>query len=425
MDIYIHKDVLGFDQHLIYQGETGKTLKTSDIPDDAPIVYGDPSLLEIAKLYGITLPAFPPPAQVRALQAVLGVKDITMVPWQHSIPPGILRRSIEELGRELVRLFSGLDLSYYLNHYQKTAIVFKKLKRAKIDSRAWKIHSEDKELVTPHVFWTFDPDEDWYAREIVFSRCDTKTGRMKVVEGPNLLHLPKEQRNILTSRFGSSGKIWSLDYSSVEPRLVLFLKDDKLSHPPYGSVPLINLMGPQSQGIVDSDIYTSVLTALRITTIPRDMVKVVVLSQLYGAGHDTILGKLEGIRDPNGFIEAVNDYFGLNVIRKRLLKEYEDNDRQFIHSFYGRKLDTRDAKPYMLLNYYIQSTAVDVAMYGFRAMIRHIRDPRIIPLGPIHDAMVLDVHNDLQYKLEELCAVGSRDIPLFPGKVFPLKASRF
>lgn len=417
MDIYIHKDVLGFDQHLIYQGETGKTLKTSDIPDTAPIIYGDPSLLEIAKLYGITLPAFPPPAQVKALQTVLGARDITRVPWQHAIPPGILRRSIEDLGKELVQLFSGLDLSYYLNHYQKTAIVFKKMKRVKIDFRAWKLHSEDKDLVTPHVFWTFQPDEDWFAGETVFSRCDTKTGRMKVVEGPNPLHLPKEQRNILTSRFGSNGKIWSLDYSSVEPRLVLFLKEEKSSGSPYGSVPLIP--------VIDSDIYTSVLTALRITTIPREMVKVVVLSQLYGAGHDTILSKLEGIRDPNGFIEAVNDYFGLNVIRERLLKEYEANDRQFIHSFYGRKLDTSDAKPYMLLNYYIQSTAVDVAMYGFRAMIRCINDPRIIPLFPLHDALILDVHNDLEYKLQELCEAGSRGIPLFPRRVFPLKASRF
>lgn len=394
-------------------------LKTGDIPDEAPIVYGDPSLMEIAKLYGITLPAFPPPAQVRALQTVLGTRDISQVPWQLAIPPVALKRFLIELGQDLHRLFDGLDLSYYINHYKKTAIVFKKLKRAKIDFRAWKIHSENKELATPHVMKTFEPDEDWFAGETVYSRCNTKTGRMTVLEGPNPLLLPKDQRNVLCSRFGPNGKIWSLDFSSIEPRIVLFLKEILAPHPPYGNLPLIGVMP------IESDIYTSVLTSLKITNIPRDMVKVVVLSQLYGAGHDTILGKLEGVRDPNGFIEAVNDFFGLDKIRERLLREYEANDRQFILSYYGRRLDTRDAKPYMLLNYYIQSTAVDVAMYGFREITRQIMDPRIVPLYLLHDAFILDLHNDLSDKLQELCAAGSRNITFFPGRHFPIKPSRF
>jgi hypothetical protein len=294
------------------------------------------------------------------------------------------------------------------------------MKRAKIDPKAWMVHSGNKDLLTPHVFHTFQPDEDWFAEEVVYSRCDTRTGRLKVLKGPNILHLPKEQRNILVSRFGKDGKIMSLDFSSLEPRVLLFLKDLVPSAPLPGSVPRFGLMAPEA------DIYTSVLTSLGIKDIPRDLVKEVVLSQLYGAGYDTIMEKLSGVRDPGGFIEAVNDYFGVDAIRDRLLRQHEANGRAFILSHYGKRVDTSDAKPYILLNYYIQSTAVDVAMYGFRNILRQIHgNNRIIPLFILVDALILDIHNDESEKLQELCEVGASDIPLFPGCKFPIKPSRF
>ena len=113
-------------------------------------------------------------------------------------------------------------------------------------------------------------------------------------------------------------------------------------------------------------------------------------------------------------------------MKERLIKEYEANQRQFILSFYGRYLDTREAKPYMLLNYFIQSTAVDVALYGFRNFLRAISgNPLILPLFILHDALVLDVHNSALESLETLKLHCSKNIPLFPGCEFAIKASRF
>lgn len=417
MNVFIHKTILGFQQHLVVN-DSGEIHRVKEIPDDQLLVFGDPELPEIAKIYGLAIPTFPSQPQLKAFQTVLkgaGDKDI---PWHLAMPSGAFKKDVVSLAEALHRTFGKINLDYYRDHYRKTLSIFNKMQPAKIDSRAWMFHKHNPELLTPHVFNSFKPDSNWFAPQTVYSKSDTKTGRLKVIDGANILHLPKEQRNILTSRFGSEGKVMQLDFRALEPRVVLFV--NQLSSSLSGNVPLL---GYQAVG---EDIYQDVLDALGITDIHRDKVKDVILSQLYGAGYEKILSGLVGIRDPEGFISAVNDFFGLDKIRERLFQEYEANNREFILSFYGRRLDTREAKPYMLLNYFAQSTAVDVAFYGFRNILRAINaNPLIVPLFILHDALVLDVHNSALSHLPGLLLAGSRNIPLFSNCQFALKASRF
>lgn len=417
MNIYIHRDVLGFQQHLLLS-EDRKIRRVQEIPDTEILIYGDPELEEIAKVHGKTLPTFPSEPHRKALEAVLEDEKDQDVPWAMAMPPKAFKRSVEALADQLWDRFAGINLDYYLNHYKKTKPMLGWLEPAKIDPRAWMVHYGNNNLVTPHVFMSFQPGPDGFTNPVVYSKSDTKTGRLKVLEGPNILHLPKEQRNILGSRWGSEGRVMQLDFRALEPRVVLFI--NHLSPSLSGNPPLLGL------GALGEDIYQDVLQNLGITDIHRDKVKDVILSQLYGAGYDKIVSGLEGVRDPDGFIGAVNEFFGLDQLRERLVQEYESNNREFILSFYGRYLDTRDAKPYMLLNYFTQSTAVDVALYGFRNFLRTIRGNQwIVPLFILHDALVLDVHNSALDQLNTLKNACSKDIPLFPGCEFAIKASRF
>jgi hypothetical protein len=418
MDIYIHKELLGFQNHLVVCHEDGNIKKVKDIPDEATLVYGDPELQEIAKLYNLKLPTFPPTPYLKALEAVIGAQEVANAPWHLAIPPSAFKRSIEGLAKGLSTILGGVDLTYYKTHYRRTMPVLHKMQRAKIDPKAWMVHESNSDLVTPHVFRSFEPVDGWFAGDVVYSKSDTRTGRLKVLSGPNILHLPKEQRNILASRYGKEGRIIALDYRALEPRVLLLL--NLLSSPLSGNPPFF------SDNQIEEDIYQTVLTELGITNITRDIVKEVILSQLYGAGHDTILAKLSGIRDPEGFIEAVNDFFGLTELKGRLLEEWEKNDRKFILNFFGRRVDASDAKPYILLNYFIQSTAVDVALYGFLNILRALQgNDMIVPIFILHDALILDVHVSQLETLKELCKIGSQDIPLFPNCKFPIKASRF
>lgn len=412
MDIFIHKNVLGFQQHLVING-FGKINRINEIPDDQLLVFGDPELQEIAKVHNRTLPSFPSEPHLKALQAVSKGIEPLDIPWHLTMPSGVFKKEVMRLAEELQRTFQGINLDYYRNHYRKTLSFLEKMQIAKIDPRAWMVHKNNPELVTPHVLNSFKPDSNWFTSKVTYSKSDTKTGRLKVIKGPNILHLPKEHRNILCSRFGSEGKIMQLDFRALEPRVVLF---SSLS----GNPPLLGY------GSVGEDIYQDVLNSLEITNIHRDKVKDVILSQLYGAGYEKILSSLEGVQDPEGFIAAVNDFFGLEQIRERLFQEYEANNREFILSFYGRMLNTREAKPYMLLNYFTQSTAVEVALYGFRNIVRILNgNNQIIPLFVLHDALVLDVHNSCLDFLSQLAHEGSRNIPLFSGCEFAIKISRF
>jgi hypothetical protein len=423
VDIYIHKEVLGFKQHLLCLPSGELRRVGEELPDEAILIYGDPSFLEVSKLYSLPFPSsFPPPSHVKALRTALGSQDVSKVPWSLAMPPRAFTESVKALGKDLVERFGNLDLNYYQTHYKRGNMAFSRLHPAKIDRRAWMVHSSNRDLVTPHVFATFEPDPDGYAEEVIYSRCDTRTGRLKVLEGPNILLLPKEQRNILASRFGFEGQVMHLDYSSLEPRLALLLSNLSSPLPPPLGYPPRFCANAQER-----DLYFMVMRELGITDIPRELVKEVVLSQLYGASYETIMGKLEGVPNPLSLIEALGEFFSLPALRARILKEYEANNRQFIHSYYGRRVDTQGINTYMLLNYYIQSTAVDVAMYGFRNILRHIQgNSGIAPLFILHDALVLDVHKDMLPFLSTLCDIGSKNIPLFPSEIsFPLKSSHF
>jgi len=437
VDIYIHKHFLGFKQHLLCL-PSGELRKVGEVlPDNATLVYGSPSFQEISKLYSLPLPSFPPPSHVKALQTALGSLDVSQVPWSLAMPPKAFTEALKALGKELVEHFGNLDLTYYLTHYKRGNMVFPCLQRAKIDPRAWMVHSSNKELTNPHVLATFKPDDEGYAGKVVYSRCDTRTGRLKTLEGPNILLLPKEQRNILGSRFGFEGQVMSLDYSSLEPRLVLLLSNltrtitttsisSSISY--FPSPPPLLGYPPPLEGIAkEKDLYSVVIREMGMRGISRELVKEVLLSQLYGASYETLMTKLEGVPNAMDLVEAISEFFSLPLLRGRILEEYEANNRRFIYSYYGRKVDTQGVNTYMLLNYYIQSTAVDVVMYGFWNILQHIQgNDGVVPLFILHDALILDIHKDLLPMLDTLCNIGSKDIPLFSSETrFPLRASRF
>jgi hypothetical protein len=112
---------------------------------------------------------------------------------------------------------------------------------------------------------------------------ETVTGRMKIKSGPNILLLPKKYRDILTSRFGSNGSIWYLDFTSLEPRVALSVKSYIGNHSLIGSVPLIQLLDLRTDDPLPKDVYSLALKTLKLSSeVSRDDIKQIVLSQLYG-----------------------------------------------------------------------------------------------------------------------------------------------
>jgi hypothetical protein len=100
MNIYIHRDVLGFQQHLLLS-EDRKIRRVQEIPDTEILIYGDPELEEIAKVHGKTLPTFPSEPHRKALEAVLEDEKNQDVPWAMAMPPKAFKRSVEALADQL------------------------------------------------------------------------------------------------------------------------------------------------------------------------------------------------------------------------------------------------------------------------------------------------------------------------------------
>lgn len=410
--VYIHKDVIGYKCHMeCHEDGTIRSIK-GDFPPGKPMIFGEDEIIEVSKVFNLTLPSYPSRNYLKAMRTVLGKGELSQVPWNLVLPREAYIQSVRDLGLKLITLFSDLDLdSYYRTYYRKTFPLLKKLQRAKIDPVAFKFHEMSEEK-SAHLE-SFAPDDSGFAKDVVYSKCDTVTGRLKVTSGPNILHLRKDERNILTSRFGhGEGRIWTLDYKSLEPRTILAIKS-YLNSPDtiFGSLPL--------------DLYTHVLNELKLKDVSRESLKEVIITQLYGASRETLLEKLTHVPNREDFISMVNDWFGVETIRERLLQEYEETNRKLIHSWYRRPVDCTTAKPYMLMNRFIQSTAVDVALFGFDSIVRHLEVKGlisgIVPIFILHDALFLDVRKDMEDCLPELAEVGSKNIPLFPGFTFPIK----
>ncbi len=393
MDFYIHKDFIGFDKHILVKN--GEMLVTSKLSQDY-FIFGVPeldfpcrSLDELFKLNGLSLPVFPPEKYKKIMRSLISKPEIKL-PWQQLIPKKQYISMIKNLVIEVDKLYKEADPQYYKTTYQATNQVLSSFGQCKLDNvllQKLLFIEENKSIKA--ALESFK-EKNGLLEPTYYNR-DTKTGRLRVVSGPSVLRLKKEHRSILKSQFGPDGSLFYLDYKSLEPRVALATNNFSREIPP--------------------DIYSFVLDSLNIHTIKRDSVKQVVLSQLFGASDDTIIESLNGLENAQDFIKLISEFFGLASMRANLMEQLKLHNGRGFRNYYGRWVDCSDAHPYMLINYFIQSTAVDVAMLGFNSVIEFIRNSNlqkiIVPVFVLHDALILDVKNSAKNQLVNLVEAGA------------------
>jgi hypothetical protein len=151
--------------------------------------------------------------------------------------------------------------------------------------------------------------------------------------------------------------------------------------------------------------------------VPRAVVKVAVLSELYGASRASLGHRLEmNNTDLDRFIAVIKEHFKTDVLKMRLKDELENSG--MIHNRFGRPLFI-DAKnsDYLLVNTYAQSTGVDVSLLGFSKIVEQLGSDGVRPLFILHDALLLDVRDD---RLRDVETITSVSIPTY-SQDFPLK----
>ena len=125
----------------------------------------------------------------------------------------------------------------------------------------------------------------------------------------------------------------------------------------------------------------------------RKAIKAAVICELYGASKQS-LGTALGIdgNELTTFIKAVKMHFNTDELLKRIKATFIA--RGEILNRYGRPVVVDEPMDHIMLNYYAQSTGVDVALMGFKIIMDRLRSEEkrnVRALYVLHDALIIDV----------------------------------
>ena len=255
----------------------------------------------------------------------------------------------------------------YLNVLRKNQKIFKNLHKAKINGISYRVFKELEQNETIlSGLQKFKPSKG-YCAEIDYNQTNTVTGRLTTTKtSPNILTLPARCRKIFESRWQQEGDLLYIDFKTLEPRVIRKINGKEAS----------------------DDIYLEIADMLDFE-VDRIIIKRGIISTLYGAT-STISGLSQ--ERSNAVLEATKSYFDLAAISKKASYVHDVGCRI---NFFGRPIwNIEEEQGNKIVNNYIQSTAVDVALSYFSELCDKINLDLCKPIFIIHDALVLDVHKD-------------------------------
>ena len=381
MRILITNSILGTDQHFITDFDTGSCSWSNHIPDDAWIL-GKPGRTR----------------SIEALLDVLGEDPIEIFPKEHKnafsiLCPDGLKSNIPwrwVLGKyehqemiksalERSRLnVCALEESNYKQTYTKIRKFLLGLKQPIIDVAKINkyVHLNDKGQTVEASLKSFMPING-YAPKIVYNHAATATGRLTVTSGPRILTLPARYRDIISS--DKLCQIVQIDLVSAEPRTALYAA---------GKDPAV-------------DIYSDIAQSLELD-IPRESVKLAILSALYGASSSRLSSILGSKFRAKNIIEKLRVHFGVRRIEAQLHTEMKE--KGYITNLFGRRLKTRRDEIQKAYSHFMQSTTSDAAICMFSDICEVLssHDEQFKPLYVIHDALVCQISSKRRPELEKL-----------------------
>ena len=221
-------------------------------------------------------------------------------------------------------------------------------------------------------------NDEW--QDVPKYKHDSVTGRLSIKEGINYLTMKKTDRKFLKPNF--ENVLLEIDFKSCEPYFYLM-----------------------TMGLIDEDVkdvYQHVKDVLEINpNISRAKFKQAVISCLYGASSSTIK-KLSGLS--SGEIEALKDYLSFNELTERLKSEFQE--KGFIENYFGRPIFS-DSN---VVNYYIQSSAVDFCCLSF---LNFLNDNKLIRgHAVIHDALLLSCDKEHVTEIKKTIKLGIEGIQI-------------
>ena len=161
----------------------------------------------------------------------------------------------------------------------------------------------------------------------------------------------------------------------------------------YNALELRVLAWIQGFNIDTEDAYMWVAQQIDAANTPRHIIKESILAAMYGMSRKNFALRYQDMPDAIDVYDKVRTTLGVLDLERRLGKG------DFANAF-GRRLSDTTAR----ISHYVQSSAVDVACDGFMHLVE--THPEIVPCFIIHDALVIDVHNDVLEDIKRACKGG-------------------
>lgn len=381
----IAADVLGTPKDLLVTGKG--FLFTGSPPPGAWRLSREPRtdgrcLKTLAQLAGLELDAEPPRPFLRAMETCISGSLGTSVPWASAMPRRAHQSFTKGLVDRAVMLLNHPVRGYYEGTWATGEALLESLQPAYVDPEVWRTLS-DPSVGNWRVVKSFSPDSMGRCPRVRYNRFGTRTGRLTVEAGPQILTLKREFRGMLRSRYGREGCIVYLDFAALEPRILLY----------------------ESGGRCDArDLYGHINSELFGGRMDREDIKKVVISELYGQ-NKWATGRRLGLagRELDGFVNSVRGFFRPEQLLARVKKGYLQDG--FVTNRYGRRVQVDEPIDRIFVNSYVQSTGVDVVLQGFHLVMNELRGSRVVPVFLLHDAVLLDCHRDELPRLREIDSV--------------------
>jgi len=395
MRVTIDKGVIRSPAHLFYDDITKEYGWSDEISEESYVITDKFGIIydinEIRKLLGFSeiYPRFD-----TFEKAYRGLTDCP-IPWFHIVPKKAFLSHMKEIFSKALTQISLENDNRYIGTFLSEREMLCTLNRAKLDLNKVQNYIKDEENPALKKNLESFTGTDQWAPEVFYSQTSTATGRLVVKKGPQILTLPKKYRDIFTSRY-EEGHIMEIDFTSLEPAV------------------LANLQEITIQG----DIYETLSKKIFDGEISRGITKVLMLSALYGASTTTLQNLIPKKYSAKELITKIHTFFDTRRLIGSLKKEIKESG--FMYNFFGRRIKKTDE--YRLVSHYLQSTAVDVALLGFKEIFIKIKEWDVSPLYIVHDAMVIDVSSRYLDKLQKIADDGIK-IPQL-GK-FSLKMKPF
>jgi hypothetical protein len=370
-----------------------KTLNmwTDEPPKDCVWVgfHPEDDLSIISRLSGIKIPKQPDEKYLVPFQR-LGLKKVL---WSKALPKKAYRDYFQSI-QDAARLNVTSDqYEYFRNRISGQQKLISSLQPAYIDEQIFARRYADPTTVNKSVLASFSPMKG-VTRKVGYNLTGTSTGRLTISEGPQILTLKAEMRDILTSRY-EGGKIMQFDYVSLEPRIALILS---------GQDPV-------------KDIYTDLCAKVLDSQHGRQTAKLLTIATLYGMGVRRVK-ELIGVSKHTALdvLKKLEIFFGVGEVKAYLEEEAKSG---FIKNHFGRNIRVRNNASHILYNNFIQSSAMDAALEGFYQLVQGVEKEghKCVPLFLLHDAIIFDCHPECFDKLDDIMMPG-QNLPAFSSRLY-------